>query len=152
MSVQTINPYEISWEKVAVPIKRCEFIRARRRFITLSGDELKDVVSNLVLGSLAAADREFIVSNMAASLDEVAAGSDELKTNFLWDLMKLIMYKYREYKLQFYDAVKKADLEKAMFTQRRMFFHYEAIRTLKRRLMCGKDLMFIDMPEYPIPT
>jgi len=152
LSAKTIIPSEISWEAVAVPIKKCEFIRARRRLLTLSSDELKDVVINLVLGSVAAVDREFILNSLSVDIEEVANGSDEVRTNFLWDLMKLIMYKYKEYKLQFYAAVKNADLETALFAQRRIFFQYEALRTLKRRLMGGKDLMYIDMPEYAIPT
>lgn len=151
LSAQTLDIHKISWEEVAVPIKKCEFIRARRRFLTLSAAELKEIVLNLVLGSIAAEDREFILKNMAISLDEAASGSDEVRTNFLWDLMKLIMYKYREYKLLFYRAVKNSDIDKASIAQRRIFFQYEALRTLKRRLMGGKDLMYIDMPEYPIP-
>jgi hypothetical protein len=139
---------EFTWESVEVPIKRCEFIRARRRFIGMPNAELDDLVSSLVLASLAADDREFIVNNMSPTLEEALNGTAEDKTNYLWYLMKMIMYNYRKYKLLFYESVKNADLPKALFCERRIFFHYEALRNLKRKLMGGKDLMYIDMPEY----
>lgn len=110
--------------------------------------ELDDLVSSLVLASLAADDREFIVNNMSPTLEEALNGTAEDKTNYLWYLMKMIMYNYRKYKLLFYESVKNADLPKALFCERRIFFHYEALRNLKRKLMGGKDLMYIDMPEY----
>ena len=148
MGVSRSEPFQVKWEDVKVPIKRCEFIKTRVRFINMTNEDLNETISNLVLGSLAAPDREFIVKNLNISLDEAINGTDAVKTEFLWDLMKLIMFKYREYKLLFYDAVRNANIEKALSAQERIFFHYEALRNLKRRLLGGKDLLYIDMPDY----
>ncbi|MEN3037122.1 MAG: hypothetical protein ABC588_07210, partial [Candidatus Methanosuratincola petrocarbonis] len=101
-----------------------------------------------VLSSLPVEDKNFIENNISPTLMETLTGKIEDKTEYLWNLIKLIMYNYKKYKLQFYEAVKDADLAKVLFLEKKLFFHYEALRNIKKRLIGGKDLMYIDMPEY----
>jgi|Deesub1362A_J573_1020465.scaffolds.fasta_scaffold00448_38 hypothetical protein len=138
---------DVDWEELRVPVKRCEFNRARKRFMTLGAKEVREIVTE-ALRLLPAEDREFILRNMTIPMDGATEKSAEIRSDFLWDLIRLIMWKYREYKLLFYKAVVNAELERAIFVQRRIFSCYEALRSLKKRLLGGKDIMYIDMPEY----
>ncbi|MEN3017383.1 MAG: hypothetical protein ABC612_08280 [Candidatus Methanosuratincola petrocarbonis] len=147
MADDSASSLELTWKSVGVPIKRCEFIRARKKFINISNVELEDLISS-VLSSLPVEDKNFIENNISPTLMETLTGKIEDKTEYLWNLIKLIMYNYKKYKLQFYEAVKDADLAKVLFLEKKLFFHYEALRNIKKRLIGGKDLMYIDMPEY----
>jgi hypothetical protein len=150
VSYKVSSLVEENWKSLKVPIKRCEFYRARGNLLALSPDDFEHLVS-FVLSSLPEEDRKFIEQNISPKLTEALKGGEEDKSNFLWNLVKLIMYNYKKYKLQFYDAVRSADLKKALLLEKNVFFHYEALRNLKRSLLGGKDLMYIDMPEYIDP-
>ncbi|RLG20554.1 hypothetical protein DRN72_05035 [Methanosarcinales archaeon] len=50
----------------------------------------------------------------------------------------------------FYEAIMNAKLERAIFAQERIFLHYESLRNLKKRLLCGKDIMYRRHAQIPI--
>ncbi|MCP8307193.1 MAG: hypothetical protein H3Z53_10315 [archaeon] len=148
MSQTTVSMEEIEWK--GVPIKHCEFIRAQRKFSNMSRSDIEDTINNVTLSNLSEEDRDFIVKNISPTLEECIGGSRETRTTYLYNLMKLITYRYKQYKMKEIDAVKSSDLQKHEEYTQRVFHHYEALRRLKMHLIGGKELMFRDMPEVEV--
>lgn len=142
-----IKSSDFNWNVVEVPLKRCEFIRARKKFLSLSVEEANSLIATL-LSSLPPDDQKFVLSNVIPTFNEIVFGSDDEKTHFLWSLIKIIMYRYRSYKKIFYEAVKNSDIDTANEAVTGIFCHYEAMRILKKSLIGGKELLFRDMPSF----
>ncbi|MCP8304851.1 MAG: hypothetical protein H3Z50_05215 [archaeon] len=149
MSQTTVDIDEIEWGDT--PIKHCEFIRSTRRISSMKPEDIEDMVVNATLGSLSREDKEFIVRNMAPTLEECIKGSKQTRITYLYNLMKLLTYRYKMYKNLFYGAVKASDLVKTEEYHQRVFHHYEALRSLKKRLIGGKELLLRDMPKVEFP-
>jgi len=149
MSQTTINIEDIEWKDT--PIKHCEFIRSSRRISSMKPEDLEDMVMNITLGSLSREDKDFIIRNMTPTLDECIKGSKQTRIDYLHKLMKLLNYRYKTYKSLFYSAVKNSDIVKADENNQRVFHHYEALRSLKKRLIGGKELLLRDMPKVELP-
>ncbi|MEM3583747.1 MAG: hypothetical protein QW193_00480 [Nitrososphaerales archaeon] len=141
----TVNIEEIPWE--GVPIKHCEFIRAERRFSKMNPSEVWDTIYNVTLTNLSEEDRDFILKNISPSFEDCIKG---LRVTYLYNLMKLITYRYKQYKIKEINAEKSSDLQKREEYAQRAFSHYEALRSLKRHLIYGRDLMLRDMPKVEV--
>jgi hypothetical protein len=139
---------EIPWK--GVPIKHCEFIRAQRKFSNMSRSEIEDTINNVILSNLSGEDRDFILKNISPSFEDCIGGSKETRTTYLYNLIKLIVHRYKQYKMKEIDAVKRSDLQKYEEYSQKVFHHYEALRRLKMRLIGGKELLLRDMPQVEV--
>jgi len=148
-SQATVDVREVEW--LDTPIKHCEFIRSTRRISNMKPKDLEDMYMNITLGSLSREDKEFIVRSMSPTIEECIEGSKQTRISFIYNLMKLLSYRYKMYKKLYYSAVKNADVIMADEYNMRVFCHYEALRSLKKRLIGGKELLFRDMPKVEIP-
>ena len=148
MGQTAVSMEEIEWK--GVPIKHCEFIRAERKFSSMSKSDIEDTVNNVTLSNLAGEDRDFIARNISPTLEECIVGSRETRTTYLYNLMKLIVYSYKQYKIKEIDAVKNSDVKRHEECAQRVFHHFEALKRLKMHLIMGKELMLRDMPEIEV--
>jgi hypothetical protein len=64
--------------------------------------------------------------------------------------MKLITYRYKQYKIEEIKAEKSSDVQKREEYAKRALDHYEALRRLKRHLLLGRDLLLRDMPQVEV--
>lgn len=140
-----MNIEEIEWK--GVPIKHCEFIRAERRFSKMNPSDVEDTIYNVTLSNLSEDDREFILKNISPSFEDCIKG---LRVTYLYNLMKLITYRYKQYKIKEINAEKSSDIQKREEYAQRALQHYEALRRLKRHLIYGRDLMLRDMPQVEV--
>lgn len=149
MSETTLVWEDIGWGQI--PIKHCEFIRSTRRLASLRPSELEEIIGNLTLGSLCKEDYDFVLSNLTPTIEEAYNASKETRVIFLHNLLRLLSFGYRKYKIEYYKAIKEGDITKVEEFNFRVFQHYEAIRNLKKSLIAGKDLLYRDMPIVEIP-
>lgn len=143
----TVKLEEIEWDWKSAPIKHCEFIRSSKKFTHMSRSDIENIVNNVTLGSLSKEDREYIAKNISPTLEECIKGSRGTKKNYLHNLMILITYRYKQYKIK---AMKSPDVFERDKYYQKTFQHYEALRNLKKSLMAGKELLLRDMPRIEI--
>jgi hypothetical protein len=141
MNQAIINVDEVEWK--GVPIKHCEFKRASKDLIAMDRSDLEYVIMKVTLGCLAGEDRDIIIRSMSPTLSECIKGSKDTKMNYLANLMKLIVFRYKQHKLE---ALRSSSIFSEPYDVR-AHQHYEALRSLKESLICGRSLLEREMPE-----
>ena len=83
---------------------------------------------------------------MSPRLREFIEGSKNTKIDYLANLMKLIVFRYKQHILEALRSSRNVSDQYDV----RAYQHYEALRSLKESLICGRSLLEKEMPEVKI--
>lgn len=144
MSENSLNIDDIEWK--GVPIKFCEFKRASKDFIAMHCSDVEYVIMQITLGCLSGEDRAIMIRTMSPTLRECIEGSKNTKIDYLANLMKLIVFRYKQHKLEALRSPRNVSDQYEV----RAHQHYEALRSLKESLICGRSLFEKEMPEVKV--
>lgn len=98
---------------------------------------------NVTLCCLSGEDRDVIIGSMSPTFPECINGPRDTKMNFLSNLMKLIVFRYKQHKM----TAMRGPTNVADEYDARAYQHYDALRCLKEPLICGRILLEKDMPK-----